>query len=309
MIRVRALALCACAIIAVGSPLKAVAQGAHVGIVVEVRGEVFWRPNARAKWKRLSREADVARLLYASEQIRCARGGALRLWLSGESETRWITGRFTIPRPAVSRTDPVRRMLDEQTRPSGIVRTGAVQVFSPSDHSAARPRPFPIRWARSAEGCSFSFLIQDVSGGPVWRRRDVEGSLGALDDTSAEEALSDYRAAHGSGPLMLVVDDSCVGTAAVNFSLLSADDERSLDAELAFWDKQTGTFVPHIGRASVFSRYRMFPQAAREYEAALKEAPRSLHLLTRAIAAEREVGNLSRVQELKKRLAAETTAP
>jgi hypothetical protein len=65
----------------------------------------------------------------------------------------------------------------------------------------------------------------------------------------------------------------------------------------------------HLGRASIFSRYRVFPQAAEEYEAALNVAPNSQHLLERASLAHRLTGNSNREEELNRRLPVATNVP
>jgi hypothetical protein len=56
--------------------------------------------------------------------------------------------------------------------------------------------------------------------------------------------------------------------------------------------------VRHLGRASVFSSFDLFTEAAAEYEAALKKAPGSALLLEPALAAELRIGNLPRASEL-----------
>jgi hypothetical protein len=85
-------------------------------------------------------------------------------------------------------------------------------------------------------------------------------------------------------------------------------DERSLKQVLAFWQKDSGMMSYHLGRASVFSRYRLFTQVAEEYEAALRTAPGSRHLLKRTILAHCETGNFTRAMELKKLCRQEQTS-
>jgi hypothetical protein len=200
-------------------------------------------------------------------------------------------------------------MLDDYGRRGGRDRGGEMQVYLPADHSVALVKPFIIRWTPSAVGCSFTFLIQDVGDTKVWGKDDVEGAAGFLNDPSAERELIDYRARGGRGPLTMIVNDSCGSMIRLSFSLLTAENEQSLKEDLAFWDKQTGTFVPHLGRASVYDQYRMYSQAAEEYEAALKEAPSSVDLLLRTISAHRVTGNFTRAGELKKRLPKGTSIP
>jgi hypothetical protein len=95
----------------------------------------------------------------------------------------------------------------------------------------------------------------------------------------------------------------------VTFSLLSASSEQALKQELTPWDRESGSLMPHLGRASVFTRARLFTAAADEYEAALEAAPGSRDLLVRAILAQRRTGNFARVEELTKRLPPGTEVP
>lgn len=295
---------CVCAIVVAIYPCKAVAQRTPAAIVEEIQGATFWRKNANArKVKKLDPESDAARPLYAGEQVLCRRGSILRLRL-GEGEPTQIPARgwFTIKQSSSSRPDPFKIMLKHYAYPTGRDRTGAIQVFSPADHSVTVPQPFIIQWTPSAAGCVFSLTIQDAVHRTVWQNHEVDGALGSLQDTSAEQSLIEYRTRGGQGPLTLIVNDSCGSTTQLNFSLLNIREELSLKNDLDIWNKQTGTFTTHLGRASVYDNYRMLSQAAEEYEAALKQAPRSHHLLIRTIAAQRATGNFIRAGELKKRL-------
>lgn len=88
----------------------------------------------------------------------------------------------------------------------------------------------------------------------------------------------------------------------MTFSLLSLKDEQSLEQELAFWDQEAKGIWHRLGRARAYNHYGMFTEAAREYEAALSQAPQSLDLLTRVIWAHMRTGNIAREEELIRRL-------
>lgn len=308
-IRICLLTICICAGVVLFSPCETYAQEDGVGIVEEVRGTVFLRRNPHSKPRRLDPKLDTARLLYPSEQVRCARGSTLRLLLGQKSRIISATDWFTIPRAVPSWLAPFKRVYADYGRRGGRDRGGEMQVFSPADHSVALVKPFIIRWVPSAADCDFTIMIKDVSDTKVWGKEGVDGAAGSLHDPSAERELIAYRAERGQGPLTLVVNDSCGTMTRLSFSLLSAENEQSLKEDLSFWDKQTGTLVPHIGHASVYNHYRMYSQAAEEYEAARKKAPSSVDLLLRTISAHRATGNFTRVWELKKRLPKGTSIP
>lgn len=319
MIKTAALILTAFAVtvIALASPCEAIAQEGGAGIVEEIRGAVFWRPSQGAKEERLDPRADAARRLYPGEQVRCARGSSLRLWLGLGRRTVYPSAWFTIPRAATSRSNPARRMLDDYGRVGGLDRGEQSKILSPSENSMAAPGQFSIRWMPSAAGCTLALTIRDVGGKLLWRREDVDGASGFLTDDGAVRVFDDgpgpalvrYRAETGRGPLTLQLDDSCGGETRVSFLLLSVKSEQSLERELSSWGKETGTLLQHLGRASVYSRYGVFPQAADEYESALRAAPDSRHLLIRTIKAQRRTGNFLRARELERRLPDGTNIP
>lgn len=307
--KIRPQMMAACAIVVLLGPVAAAAQEGGAGIVEEIRGAVFWRPNPAAREERLDPKADAARRVYAGEQVRCARGGRLRLLLGLKRRAVYPSAWFTIPRAALARSNPARRMLDDYGRVGGLDRGDESKIFSPSDHSVAAPRRFSIRWAPSAPGCTLSLNIRDVGGKLLWRREGVNGARGSLTDDGAARVLDGYRAETGRGPLTLQIDDSCGGESRVSFLLLSVKSEQALERELSSWGEAAGTLLQHLGRASVYSRYGVFPQAADEYESALKAAPESRHLLIRTIKAHRRTGNHLRARELEKRLPDRTNIP
>lgn len=319
MIKTAALILTAfgVAIIALTSPRKAIAQEGGAGIVEEIRGAVFWRPNPGAREERLDPRADAARRLYPGEQVRCTRGGSLRLWLGLRRRTVCPSAWYTIPRATPSRSNLARRMLDDYGRVGGLDRGNQSKILSPSENSMIVPGQFSIRWVPSAAGCTLSLTIRDVGGKLLWRREDVDGASGFLTDDGALRVFDDgpgpvlvsYRAETGRGPLTLQIDDSCGGENRVSFLLLSVKSEQSLERELSSWGREAGTLLQHLGRASVYSRYGVFPLAADEYESALRTAPDSRHLLIRTIKAHRRTGNFLRARELEKRLPDGTNIP
>lgn len=309
--RLGALILTACAWAALTSalPRDAVAQKEAAAIVEEIRGKTFWRRSAADKEMRLDK-AHIARPLYPGEQVRRTRGSVLRLRLGREPILVPPSVWFTIPERVLPRSDPFRRILNIHADVTGIVRVDPPPtVFSPAKYGAAVPRPFIIRWKPSPRGCRFSLVIEDVEGRKIWRRDDVVGSTGFLALREVERRLQHYRAIFGRGPLELelTILDSCGTESLVNFSLLSVEKERSLKRDLAFWGEGVGALIAHMGRASVYSEYRMFSHAAEEYEAALKGAPRSTQLLLMTIRANYMTGNFGRAMELERHLPAGTS--
>jgi len=300
-------------IVMVVSPARTAGQQGSTALVEKVSGTVFLRHDANAKQKRLDPKSDAARRLYPGEQVRCEPGGFLRLRVGGRlREIHGPSGWFTIPRATSSQADPLQKALDEYGRRGGRDRGGqapTVVVFSPSDRSVVRPDIFTIRWVPLREKCETSFTIRDAGGEQIWRQEHVRGTAGVLKSVAAQRALRKYRSELGAGPLILTLTGSCGDETQSGFSLLRVTDEQSLKREIVQWDREPGSLTRHLGRAAVFTRYQMFPQAAEEYEAALARAPQSRELLLRTIVAQRRVGNSAREQELSRRLPAGTDLP
>jgi hypothetical protein len=285
--------------------VEALGQASN-GLVEKLSGTVFLRHDANAKEARLDSRWDTARRLYAGEQVRCEPGGFLRLRVGGRlKEIYGPSGWFTIPRPTSGQADPLQRALDEYGRRGGRDRGGeapAIVVFSPSKGSAVSPGKFVISWKSLKAQCHASFTISDEAGDLVWKQDDVPGKAGVLNSAAVRRALRNYRSKLGEGPLNLTVNSSCGDETQSRFTLLKVADEQSLARELAHWNKDPGNLTRHVGRAAVFTQYKMFSQAAAEYEAALARAPQSSELLMRTIVAQRKVGNSARELALTKRL-------
>ncbi len=302
-------ALAALIIFTLVSPPRATAQESGVGLIERISGTAFWRQNPAAKPERLDPRSDAARRLYPGEQVRCARGSRLTLLLGHKRKLVPCADWFTIPPTASPQSEPVKRMLSEYGRPGGIRRGDSSQVFSPADHSVVAPGKFAVRWIPGVAGCALSLAIRDVGGHVIWQQDRVDARSGSLRAVSARQRLTSYRTLAGLGPLTLTSNDSCSGETQVTFTLLSVENEHLLKQTLAYWGKDAVPLVRHLGLASAFSRYRMYPEAADEYEAALRFAPYSRDLLTRTIIAHRLTGNLERAGKLEKRLPVGTDVP
>jgi hypothetical protein len=94
----------------------------------------------------------------------------------------------------------------------------------------------------------------------------------------------------------------------VHFSILSVDEERALNADLAKCAKKSGLSL-FVCRTYAFTRREMWNDAAEEYESALELEPASQELMLAALTAERDVGNTARASELKAMLPAGVKAP
>ena len=60
----------------------------------------------------------------------------------------------------------------------------------------------------------------------------------------------------------------------------------------------------HIARAEIYSRYKLYLEAANEYEEALKLSPESIDLLNATASAQDRAGNFKRRDEIDEQLKA-----
>jgi predicted Zn-dependent protease len=87
----------------------------------------------------------------------------------------------------------------------------------------------------------------------------------------------------------------------VTFSLLTPPAQQKLDEALAVW-KSKDPVVRHLGRASAFTAFGLYGDAADECELALKQAPESALLLEMTAEAQQRTGNTGRAAEITKKL-------
>lgn len=289
-------------LLAVSFPLQSSAQEA--GILEEMRGRAYWKRDAHSKEIRLSSQRDKGRLLHAGERIRCDKGGRLLLQLyNRRMRIRCPSDWFPIPHVPPSLTNLARQALEEYGRTGGRDR-GMSVIYSPSNRSKVKPATFELRWAIKKLSHAFTVAVKEINprGQEILRLNVRDGTSGRFASDEARRALAQYRTMRGHGPLLLLILDGEREIDTVSFSLLSVQDEATLEQELAFWDKERKGLWRHLGRASAFIRQRMFIDAAEEYEAALAQAPESIDLLKRTIGAQRRAGNFAREEELVQRL-------
>lgn len=206
-----------------------------------------------------------------------------------------------MPRPSLSESDPRRDAL-QHFGGGGRPRVSGVVIFSPADDSIETPGRFTIRWVAADGEKNILFAIFDDTNKMIWREPVADGATGQLVSDRVREALLKYRSAGGKGILKLILTRPDEQPEQVRFSLLSSENEQSLQQDLMKWDKEEASLLRHAYRAYSFSSRGMLTEVVDEYEAALAEAPDSRDLLVATIIANRNIGNLPRARELVKRL-------
>jgi CHASE2 domain-containing sensor protein len=282
----------------------ALAQRRAVGFIEDISGVGVLKRGG--KQIRLDPKADMGRRLLPGDSVRPTKGAKLRLRIGKDSQhledpDKW----FVIPNTVDARSgpDPFRTAINEYGRIGGRTRRliRRSMVFSPADDSVVMPASFAVRWAPSTGKCVATIEIQNPRGEVFWQEKNVNSASGELNSETARSALESYRSASDVGSLRLKFQDSCGHTAHADFSLLPVSEENSLNEELKFWGSDRDNLMGHLGRAAVYSQYRMFSHVADEYEQALALAPMSRDLLSRTIEAQVLIGNSIRARELERR--------
>lgn len=300
------------ALLALSFPSVALSQGEQiVGYIEEVRGGAYWKKGE--KKEKLDRKSAVRRALRPGEIVGIDPGGYLRLNLciigndpNCKPTEITSTGEFRIVAgpPAQTEHERKREKSAQQLGGSGGRPMGVLSpFFSPAPESAVRPSTLVLRWVPTRRLGSFSVNIKDPNQvRRIWGNVIARGASGYLDSQELKQILTKYRHDYQTGLLVLEVEDQNGIGSQSRFSLLTAQDEESLDQELAKWNDESDPLMRHLGRVQAFFARNMFTEVAEEFEAALSETPYSRDLLLRTIQAHRDTGNTAREENLIRRL-------
>jgi hypothetical protein len=265
------------------------------------------------KAKRSLSKRDEGLRLKAGDKVQCMGDGSLEILLpAGLKKINAADGSFVVraidPDPAYHK--PILEALAKYGIP-GATRGNAVdsRILWPSENSAVMPEHFVIRWKPVSQKISISILSEakDVT---IWGPAKVDGDVSPLQSKAISSALAAYRTNSGSPALVLTITFANASDwDEVHFSLLTSRQRQELDNQLDFWTKNSDGLALRFGRGYSFSRYKLFAEAAEEYDSALISAPESRYLLEDAILANRLAGRPARVKELQSRLASQPEAP
>ncbi|MGC1684099.1 MAG: hypothetical protein WA734_00620 [Candidatus Acidiferrales bacterium] len=278
------------------SPLGSRAQvTTFAGVVIEntCKAQVF-EPEDQ-KWHVLVSPKGSHRPLIAGEILKCgSTSGSLTL-LDSQTYTT-ISGMQTHKVEVSSVLNEVIRYAEPAfTRGESPVET----IFSsPPSGGTVEPERLVVRWRPPAGIGEVTLSVAPESSDlNLFESGRFEASSAAFDSQELRDALAKYRDRNGFAPLVLRLRDAAGHEYRVSFSVLTPPNQKRLVQELAEWDAKDG-LVRHLGRASVYSDFGLYSEAAAESELALKESPKSSILLQLAASAERRTGNLPRASEL-----------
>jgi hypothetical protein len=197
----------------------------------------------------------------------------------------------------------IDRLVGGLLRIGGRARGDETRLLWPRDEGTVRPESFLIRWTPRPAGEELSLALHDAeTEKPLWEASHVPGSTGRLAAREARRALLRWRDRHGGGRdkagVTLIFDSPAIPRTRILFAVLSRAEERTLQAELGFWQSQARGLMRHLGRGEVFHRWRLLAESAAEYERALDLAPNDAAVRHRAAEANWMIDDRARATQI-----------
>lgn len=285
----------------------------YAGLIRNIVGHcTLTRPGGDAK---TLGPASAPKRLYVDDVLACDKDSYMLIELTSDSpkdsaKKRENADRGTtsvepgetlkVPHVALARGDGLSPAVEalEAAAPS---RADHADIFAPADDEYIRPRDFVVRFASDTGAALFSIVLNDRRGRPLWNDDGVHPESGAVIADGAREALARYRD-DGGGMVTMYLTATNGRRSQVDFDLLSRDEEKRLDTELAFCDANAREIMLPLCRIAAYERARSYNDVAAAYDAALALAPESEDLLDNALIAHQRVGNVKRVDALKAQL-------
>jgi len=299
-------------VVAAVPPSARAAEERAAGVIIAIS------PTGRAKLTPADRDAadlkpeDLGRLVYVGDTLNCSGANALvRVHLdkgitvprgrcgADACCTDGVTLTFSAAGSGPAEADPgdVAGVLARYKR-AGREKGAECPIYSPADGEAVLAGSFVIRWRTRPPLGMFTAVLRDGSGSELARVAGVDGASGVLEAPAMRQALERYSGSAGEEhPARLVFRFELAPETGVAFRVLSKQQEMALSRALEARNSATG-LLRCLERASTYNAFGMYGPVAAEYDAALKEAPKSADLLSASMSAHARIGDLRRAREL-----------
>lgn len=278
----------------------------HVGKIVDLEGTALLKP-VNGKVVTLTKK-NFARSLQPNQKLRLNRNGRMQVLLCNDESPpipsdRWYTVPSTII-CSVPADSPMQRVMNELFDTGARHRGKYAFIFFPIESDEVtdtiRPETAVLRWGPSEGTVNLSISVVGVSQAP-WEQNDVPSEGDSFTSESLRKFLKDVREQYPGASLRLKIHTTSNTNNTATFRLLPKETEEALQKELAGVKYKNG-LLSHLFRAEVYRRYKLFLEAAEEYEEALKLSPESTELLRATATLQEQAGNLKRSDELEDHL-------
>ena len=277
-----------------------------IGWIEEMKGPVYLKQGADGSGILLDSKRDRLRRLTEGESVRCGPGGYLKLLVKGktieirESSSWSLIRDFPSPNPAPN--PEIIKAIESYGRIGGRNRSFPSEIITPYPDGTMRAESLVFQWVSKTSLERVSLIIKNARGQEIWRQDNIDAASGHVVSDGARQALLKHRLRSEKEPFSFIMMTPEKNEVRVYFYLLSAPNEQALHRELEMWNHHGNGLMRYVGRAYSFSRYKLYSEAAAEYEAALLLAPESQDLLEATINVYRSTGNLRRIHELQRLL-------
>ncbi len=270
----------------------AVATGRSASDATEVIGlvrKVTPPAGLRSKAGRIKslKQSDEGQLVFSGDSVRATGNGEVVVDLADgtavdlHSSNGWRTLSAGSGEKSVAH---VREALNEISTLGGTERA-TVSPLSPSEGSAVRADHFILAWTAQPSSVLLTLRCDDAV---IWKHTE-SGAAGRLDSESVRAALRALRDKKGSD-IIFQLQDSDGNERRSSFYLLSADQDRQLETQLAGTADLQDPVVRALVRGYLLSSHKLFQEAAQEYHAASQVIPQSESLRKAASAADTRAG-------------------
>ncbi len=231
--------------------------------------------------------SDEGHLLYLGDALRVTGKGEVVVDLADGTEVdlrhsnEWRTLSAGKGEKTVA---DVREALNEISTLGGTER-GISSPISPAEGTAVRADHFVVAWAPK----SSPVLLTLQQGYDVIWKHTESGATGRMASDSVRAALHDIRDKKG-GEIVVQLQDADGDEWRSSFYVLSSDEEKQLEKQLAASSEVRDPLVRTLIRAYQLSSYKLYQEAADEYQAAWRLMPESESLRKAAFAADARAG-------------------
>lgn len=271
----------------------------HVGKIIKVQGEAYLEGERESR-RLIARDKNV--LLFAEQKLRCGSKCRVDFYIGSTPEKITDGESYLIPDVPGRRPEGSRDRVTAGSETRGLNDI----LLAPPEKGVGfvRPESFKFRWLTSKS--NISPLTISLNGcrtdDVVWSEANIDYKKGSYLPPPVRERLKQRQKPNSTVELEVVVSsDSFPSKQRYCFEIIPASKEQPLRKELAKWDSYADS-IRHTERARIFYKYKLYAEAADEYDMALELSPSTDYLLAGAIETYYLLGNAERVKALLDRL-------